>query len=639
MPLGENLSQFDGVRHMVSTFSDGGLDCMSDRLSKVTSENFTAFTAPRKLQNSGAFVHGTKFKNFLSILEHGLVASNCKISVIDEMRPDGRIPGLEEPPELLIFIDEQKASSANVEFEYDSTEGSWSTVGIDGVIRPWFFQKIVDHRPHSRGNVLFQSKDDPMLRNSMHCPPRRLVHATFWENLQGIQADGLIPAKNPITDMRRCFGTLLQGAESHVYTVSEDEYEHRQSQLSDSATSSYSLNIPGFEQRQPDVLCTIDTEKAAQFGLDVVQSADRDDTYLVKGTVPPELIVKVEPNVPTSLPEHLKAKIADPHSFEQIPIVDLREDEETVLKKMKYACEVVGFMQVVGHGIPEELQDRQVELQKAFFQLSEAKKMTLRTNAACPVRGHFGKGGEDLDGLDLTKNDVSAPPAKVTDNKEGLDMNGAPWSEPGETYIAHIFGQPSQVPTENDVPGFQEVHEAYATAMFQLAKKLLRIMAVVLEKPADFFEAHLTRPVATQRLLHYWPLKDFEKEIGCGSHTDYGLLTILKQDSVGGLQVLNAKDMQWVHAIPIKDAFVVNIGDMLARWTGHHFKSTVHRVVNLSPAERYSAPYFLEPNLDTIITPGELYEGPTSDGEVLACEKILERYYRGAGLLKDAYEQ
>jgi len=255
------------------------------------------------------------------------------------------------------------------------------------------------------------------------------------------------------------------------------------------------------------------------------------------------------------------------------------------------------------------------------------------------VRGHFGKGGEDLDGLDLSNGNAVAPRQKVVDNKEGLDTNGVPWSKPGESYIAQIFGQPSRMPSEEDVPGFQAIHEEYANEMFQLSKKLLRLMALALDKPQDFFEAHLTKAVATHRLLHYWPLKDFQKEIGCGEHTDYGLLTILKQDNVGGLQVLNAKDMQWVHVIPVKDAYVVNIGDMLARWTGHHFKSTIHRVVNLSPAERYSSPYFLEPNLDTVITPGELYNGPRSDEEALSAETILERYYRGAGLLRDKYEK
>merc|ERR1712139_397956 len=154
-----------------------------------------------------------------------------------------------------------------------------------------------------------------------------------------------------------------------------------------------------------------------------------------------------------------------------------------------------------------ELQARQLELQKKFFQLPEHKKKALCTNAACPVRGHFGKGGEDLDGLDLSKAHATATRQKVTDNKEGLDTNGVPWSKPGESYIAQIFGQPSQMPSDEEVPGFQATHEEYASAMFQLAKKLLRIMALALEKPEDFFETHLTRPVTTHRLLHYWPLR------------------------------------------------------------------------------------------------------------------------------------
>merc|ERR1719235_2238593 len=113
-------------------------------------------------------------------------------------------------------FDYEKARSANMDFDYDSTEGSWSTHGIEGVIRPWFFQKFVDHRPRSRGNVLFQSKDDPILRNTLRAPPRRLMHATFWENVNCIQSEGLIPAKSPVAETRRSFGPLLQGAENHV---------------------------------------------------------------------------------------------------------------------------------------------------------------------------------------------------------------------------------------------------------------------------------------------------------------------------------------------------------------------------------------------------------------------------------------
>merc|ERR1712070_1353913 len=155
-------------------------------------------------------------------------------------------------------------------------------------------------------------------------------------------------------------------------------------------------------------------------------------------------------------------------------------------------------------------------------------------------------------------------------------------------------------------------------------------------------EPHLTNPVATQRLLHYWPTEDFSTQIGVGEHTDYGLLTVLKQDSVGGLQVLNAKDSTWVHATPIEGAFVVNLGDMLQRWTGNRFKSTVHRVVNTS-------------NTDRMIVPGGLCSAPGLEGcdklqrrarlrnwwgqmramgPAKSAEDILESFYRASGQLK-----
>jgi len=187
-----------------------------------------------------------------------------------------------------------------------------------------------------------------------------------------------------------------------------------------------------------------------------------------------------------------------------------------------------------------------------------------------------------------------------------------------------------------------------------MSRRLLSFMAQVLGQDADLFEAHLTNPVATHRLLHYWPTEDFNTQIGVGEHTDYGLLIILKQDSVGGLQVLNAKDSTWVHATPIEGAFVVNLGDMLQRCTGNRFKSTApsceheqHRPLLRS--------FFLEPNMDSMIVPGVLCSAPGLDGcdklqrrailrnwwgqmramgQAKSAEDILESFYRASGQLK-----
>lgn len=218
-------------------------------------------------------------------------------------------------------------------------------------------------------------------------------------------------------------------------------------------------------------------------------------------------------------------------------------------------------------------------------------------------------------------------------------MNGAPWSQPAGGYVASIFGMPSRFPSEELSPGFEEAMNEYNTQVFALARRLLGLMAQVLGQDADFFEQHLSRPVATSRILHYWPIKDYKNTIGCGEHTDYGLLTILRQDSTGGLQVLNGKDLKWVHALPIERAFVINIGDMLERWTDHRFKSTIHRVVNTSPQDRFSAPYFLEPNMDSLIVTGGLCRGKddlsTDDGQSKTSEEILESFYRASGQLKN----
>jgi len=420
-------------------------------------------------------------------------------------------------------------------------------------------------------------------------------------------------------------------------------------------------------EKTPDAFFVIDANKAEELGipLDLVQCPDREDHVYVQGAVPKEVLAGVRPNDPVAIPEGLKASIVDPHSFEEIPVIDLSLDKDVLVEKFRFACEVVGFMQIVGHEVSEDLQNEHMELQKKFFKLPVEIKQRLALNDESPVRGYFGRGGEDLDQV-LQDSVDAAEGQKIkrqtrVDNKEALDTNGVPWSKPKGGHVASVFGKPSQLPSEQELAGFRAILGKYSAEMFRLSRKLLSYMALVLGKPPDFFDQFLTQPVATHRLLHYWPITDFNTQIGVGEHTDYGLLTVLKQDNVGGLQVLNARDQRWVHCCPVPNAFVVNIGDMMARWTAHRFKSTVHRVVNVSPAERYSVPYFLEPNMDCVIVPGALDaaeepgdEAPASPmsqhrrrcrlrqvwkrarmvGEAATAGDILERFYRASGQLK-----
>jgi len=585
-------------------------------------------------------VHGTKVQNFESILEHGLQASVSQIYMVDEIGPDGSIAGLDEPPEILIFIDEAKARSNGMGFDYDDQNDTWFTTGIDSVIRPWFFQKVLDNRPQSRGGILFQSKDDPAMWRKPQKRPRYIVHGTYWENLIGVMDKGVIPAKHPVSERRKRFAPLLSDAEGVVHCVDpvlarmetqamREEHPEREVE--------YQMDIVGLDERPADALVMIDVDRMCKAGVELVQSDEREDQYFVKGVIPADAIIGVEQNVPVSLPASLMAKIFDPKTFAEIPIIDLSRDDTTVLTQLRHACTVVGFMQVTNHGVPKELQERLFRMSKAFFDLAAEKKKPLSVGTPSPVRGYFGKGGENLDKVKLLTG--QAGKKSVTDNKEGVDLNGAPWAvAPDKSFIASIFHQDCGYPSEEDVPGFRETLDEYRRHMMRFGSHLLRHMAKILNRPPDFFEAHIDNVIATQRLLHYWPLKDFSKEIGTGEHTDYGLLTLLLQDGTGGLQVLNAADMQWVHATPVDGAYVVNIGDILARWTGNFFKSTVHRVVNTAPRDRYSAPFFMDLNFDSVVTPGDLHQGPdVGDMEALTGGQIMDRYYTASGMIKDEH--
>ena len=114
----------------------------------------------------------------------------------------------------------------------------------------------------------------------------------------------------------------------------------------------------------------------------------------------------------------------------------------------------------------------------------------------------------------------------------------------------------------------------------------------------------VAKPVSRGSIISYPPQPPNmgEAQFGVSPHTDHGALTLLYQDGTGGLQVL-ALDGSWLTAVPIEDTFVVNVGNLLARWTNDRFSSTRRRVVNSSGRERYSATVFVDPEFDTLFEP------------------------------------
>ncbi|MEV1293537.1 2OG-Fe(II) oxygenase family protein [Pseudonocardia sp. NPDC049635] len=185
---------------------------------------------------------------------------------------------------------------------------------------------------------------------------------------------------------------------------------------------------------------------------------------------------------------------------------------------------------------------------------------------------------------------------------------------------------------------FREVLTEYHRRMTAVATLLMEGLALSLDLPADWFRDFCYDAAPSLRILHYppQPANPQPGEKGAGAHTDWGGITLLAQDANGGLQVLG-KD-GWIHADPIPGTFVVNLGDLMARWTNDRYRSTLHRVVNTSGAERYSMPFFFSGRPDAEIvtlptcrTEGEPDRYPPTTPAQHTREKQQETYVVNAG--------
>ena len=157
---------------------------------------------------------------------------------------------------------------------------------------------------------------------------------------------------------------------------------------------------------------------------------------------------------------------------------------------------------------------------------------------------------------------------------------------------------PSNVPDPED---FRKTSMAYYHAVYELACDVLRLIALTLGVDESFFDSFTNDAVATMRFLHYPPAapdSDEKLSRGIGAHTDFGAITLLMQDTVDGLQVLDESTGEWFDVVPVPGAYVVNLGNLFMRWSNDVYKSNTHRVINKSGKERYSIPYFFSGNPD-----------------------------------------
>ncbi|MGQ0465597.1 MAG: isopenicillin N synthase family dioxygenase [Sporichthyaceae bacterium] len=266
-----------------------------------------------------------------------------------------------------------------------------------------------------------------------------------------------------------------------------------------------------------------------------------------------------------------------------IPVVDLSEPQQAVAERIGAACREDGFFYVVGHGVDPALERRLEELSKEFFAQPVEDKMAI----AMPLggaawRGYFPVGDELTSGR--------------PDAKEGLYFGSElPPGDPRPLHGANLM------PRQPAALG--PVVLAWIDAMTALAHRLMRAVALSLDLDAEYFARHYTGdPTVLFRIFNYPSVDACENEQwGVGEHTDYGLLTILKQDDHGGLQVRSRGG--WIEAPPVPDSYVCNIGDMLDRLTGGAYRSTPHRVVASVGYDRLSWPFFFDPSWNADVRP------------------------------------
>jgi isopenicillin N synthase-like dioxygenase len=278
-------------------------------------------------------------------------------------------------------------------------------------------------------------------------------------------------------------------------------------------------------------------------------------------------------------------------AFSEIPIIDIAplfdgSDPQGVARQIGDVCEDVGFFYVKNHGVPADLVERMYSATRQFFDLPFETKQRLNVaNSGETLRGYIPPYGENAD------------PNNTRDLKEAFDF-GVHQED------ASLFFGPNLMPSASELPGFKETCEEYHSAMMALARRLVSAFALSLDLPADYVEGMQRNPITIQRLLHYPSQggKVSQDEIGIGAHTDYGFLTVLSQDSVGGLQVRNG-DGEWVSAPPVEGTFIINIGDLVQTMTNGRYASTVHRVINTSGVARYSIPFFIDLDFDAVVEP------------------------------------
>lgn len=285
-----------------------------------------------------------------------------------------------------------------------------------------------------------------------------------------------------------------------------------------------------------------------------------------------------------------------PRAIAEIPVIDMSclrdaraQSVDEAAAAVRRACLDTGFFYVRGHGMPSPQMQNALCWSARFFDLPMEEKLALAQSRSWARRGYEVPGAQALDA-------GSAP-----DLKESFRCGTQ--IDPEHPYARRRLSTygPSQWPPS--LSGFRQAMEAYAAAVQRVADQVLELIALSLELEQSFFRSYYRCPMQTVRLLRYppQPPDQGDNRLGAGAHTDWGGVTLLLQDATGGLEVRNVSG-QWVRATPIEGTFVVNLGELLARWTNGLYQSNMHRVRNGSTnVQRHSIAFFYDPDHDAVI--------------------------------------
>ncbi|KAL8160716.1 hypothetical protein V2J09_002253 [Rumex salicifolius] len=286
-----------------------------------------------------------------------------------------------------------------------------------------------------------------------------------------------------------------------------------------------------------------------------------------------------------------------------------------VVRQLDQACREAGFFYVKGHGISDSLIKDVREITHQFFHLPHEEKLKIKLSSATGYRGYQEVGDNITKGVPDQHEAIDLSLVGKVVNRALVHMAAMPLREATLHFYKEMapgrygdIGKPMEGSNlwPSYPPTFKSLMEEYVNLCTDLSRKIMQGIAIAIGGSSHQFEGGIAgEPFWVMRLIGY-PANGYDKlenDVGCGAHTDYGLLTLVNQDeNITALQVRNHSG-EWIWAPPVPGTFVCNIGDMLKILTNGMYESTQHRVINNAPKYRVCVAYFYETNYDAVIEP------------------------------------